>query len=262
MYSTESLRQQVILDYDTKKYPFREAIVAILQDDCRNENIDELPSTDLSTLHRYKEHKCSTHFVDRSGHEMSFFQTKWNQNRDRMGEAYKKEKQDRVSDNYKYFESIYLAFIKEVIGPSMGGGDIYYQRAPTFRMYLPTKTPMGKLHKDEEYHHQPSEINVWLPISDHVGNNNSLWVETKPNAGDFAPINIEYGQFYRGYLNQCMHYTNANDTDYTRVSIDFRVVNENSGGHDPKFHKGINRGAKALFQKKFDVGGFYNVLQS
>jgi hypothetical protein len=58
---------------------------------------------------------------------------------------------------------LYERFITEVIGIGIGGGDVLYQRAPTFRAYLGNaEQPMGKLHKDEDYHHQPSELNVWV----------------------------------------------------------------------------------------------------
>ena len=67
----------------------------------------------------------------------------------------------------------------------MGGGRIIYQRAPTLRVYPPSSLPMGKMHNDEDYHHQPSELNFWLPLSDVFGTN-SLWVESQPKLGKFA----------------------------------------------------------------------------
>jgi len=32
------------------------------------------------------------------------------------------------------------------------------------------------------------------------------------------------------------------------------------GGHDASFHRGVRRGSKALFQDRFDVGGFYSTM--
>jgi hypothetical protein len=57
-----------------------------------------------------------------------------------------------------------------------------------------------------------------------------------------------------------MYKTFPNDTNLTRISLDFRCVSDLSGGHDPNFRLGTRRGAKAKWQNKFDVGGFYNEL--
>ena len=253
----EELRKPLILTFDTERYPIREALLSIIDDDYGS---GILPTRDLSRIHSFLDHPFSRNCIDRSGNPISALQTAWNLNRDKQGETYKRDTQKKDTENYLKFENIYHLLLKDVIGPSIGGGRVLFQRAPTFRVYLPstdTNIPMGKMHKDEDYHHQPSEINIWLPISDNVHGNNSLWVESEPNLGDFHPLNLDYGQIYRGYLNQCRHYTNVNDTDLTRVSIDFRLASEQTGGHDPSFHQGSRRGAKARFQKVFDIGGFY-----
>jgi len=253
------LRQPHILTFDTTKYPLREALVAwmISATDPERDGGHFPAREDLSQMHTFSNHKCSEVDRDKAGNDMGCYQSRWNRLRDQQGEVYKGINQDKPSPEYLHFESIYKELIRDVIGPSIDGGRVLYQRAPTFRTYLPSVVPMGKMHNDESYHHQPSELNLWLPISDHVSGNNSLWVETAPGKGDFHPLNLEFGQIYRGWLNQCRHFTQVNDTGYTRVSIDFRVVSEASGGHDPSFHAGVRRGAKACFQTKFDVGGFY-----
>jgi len=269
----DDLRQPIILDFDTTRYPFREAILDILEDDCADDGIDGLPSRDLSLLHQHSDHLCSTHTIDKSGNHMAYFQTKWNLKRDKSGEAYKRDTQEAPSEAYAHFDDIYKAFVEEVIGPSILGPAVIesessdvnyrvlYQRAPTFRTYLANApAPMGKMHTDEEYHHQPSELNCWMPISDNVCGNNSLYAESAPGRGDFEPLNLKYGQIFRGYLNQCRHFTKENDTGFTRVSVDFRVVSEATGGHDPTFHKGVRRGAKAMWQRKYDIGAFYSTV--
>ena len=75
--------------------------------------------------------------------------------------------------------------------------------------------------------------------------------------GDFHPLEMKYGEYCRFYGNQCRHYTEPNNSGSTRVSLDFRAVSSNSGGHNPELHKGVRRGFKARFQDRFDVGGFY-----
>ena len=51
-----------------------------------------------------------------------------------------------------------------------------------------------------------------------------LTLYTIPGAADFAPFELDYGQVMRFWGAQCMHYTQANETDITRVSFDFRVA--------------------------------------
>jgi len=75
---------------------------------------------------------------------------------------------------------------------------------------------------------------------------------------DWHALELTYGQFCSFYGNQCRHFAKPNDTGKTRVSLDFRAVSELSGGHDPKFDKGIRRGSKARYQRVFDVNGFYS----
>lgn len=261
----EQLRQPHILTFDTMKYPLRKALLAwmISATDPATEG-GPFPAEDLSQMHTFANHKCSQVDTDKAGNDMGCYQSKWNRLRDTQGEVYKGIHQQKPSAEYLHFEKIYKELVRDVIGPSItiggSGGQVLFQRAPTFRTYLPSVVPMGKMHNDESYHHQPSELNIWLPISDHVCGNNTLWVESSPGKGDFHPLNLEYGQIYRGWLNQCRHFTQVNDTGYTRVSIDFRVVSSASGGHDPTFHAGVRRGAKACFQTKFDIGGFYDEM--
>jgi len=260
--SLAELRQPHILTFDTAKYPLREALLAWMMS-ATDPKIDGGPFPaleDLSQMHTFSNHKCSEVDKDKAGNDMGCYQSKWNRLRDQQGEVHLGIHQQQPSPQYQQFDRIYKELLRDVIGPSIGGGRVLYQRAPTFRTYLPSVVPMGKMHNDESYHHQPSELNIWLPISNHVSGNNSLWVESSPAKGDFHPLNLEYGQIFRGWLNQCRHFTQANDTGYTRVSIDFRVVSEDSGGHDPSFHAGVRRGAKACFQTKFDVGGFYDEM--
>eukprot|EP00978_Attheya_sp_CCMP212_P018177 scaffold49415_cov59-Attheya_sp.AAC.3 len=80
------------------------------------------------------------------------------------------------------------------------------------------------MHSDKDYPgHQDAEINFWLPVTNVYGNN-SLWVESEPQKGDFKPLEMEYGQCLRFDGHDCRHYTVHNDTPSCRVGFDFRVV--------------------------------------
>jgi hypothetical protein len=207
----------------------------------------------LSLMHLNSK-RGTTYTTDKSGAKIQYFQSLWNKDRHLDG--------DDRGPAFSEFDSLYKRFIRNVIGPSLGGGVIIYQRAPTLRVYIPgDEHAMGKFHNDEQYFHQPAEINFWLPISERVFGTNSLWVETFPNKKDYQPIDLTYGQCFRGYLNQCSHGCYPNDTNSTRVSIDFRAISKLTGDHDPTFKEGVRRGPKAKFQRKFDVSGFYDTME-
>ena len=265
------LHAETILPFDVSNYPLRERVLAVL-------GID--PSLDLSQLHEH-----SGRFLDKSGNTVNEVQAAWNANRNRDCDEQPSSRHESVrqfipSDSalqYERFDEVYQAFIRDIVAPAMGGGRILYQRAPTLRVMSPIindstlsssqsssaaapspSSVMSKLHNDYNYHHQPSEINFWLPLTHEVFDSNSLWVESAPGMSDFHPLELKYGQITRFYGNQCRHYAKDNMTGMSRVSIDFRAVSDESGGHNPLFRKGVRRGAKARYQDVFDVPDFYS----
>lgn len=239
----ENIRKETIIKYCTHQYDLAEAVRQILTNytDKYIENLDEihcLPQT-------------SEMFLNRRKIWLNNLQVKWNLDRGRTDDASR--------ELFLEFDLLYKKFIAEVVGPRMGGGRIIYQHFPTLRVNVPNEVGTVALHDDREYHHQPSEINFWLPLTTCFGNN-SLWVESEPRKGDFHSLDMQYGELYRFYGNQCRHYTNANNTNKTRVSLDFRVVSTFSGSHDPTFCKGVRRGSKSKYQRYNDVGGYYDEL--
>lgn len=101
---------------------------------------------------------------------------------------------------------------------------VVYQALPSLRLHLPNDKLGIALHKDADYFHQPNEVNMWIPISDHVGGSNSLFCESAPGKGDFAPFEVPSGSFMRFFGNQCLHHTVINTSEFTRVSLDVRCV--------------------------------------
>lgn len=242
---SEQLKQPLILEYDVAEFPLAEVVTEILG----------LPrEQDLRLLH---ESSLGTEMlVDKSGAKINYYQSMWNRDRDKSpaerGEAFSR------------FDALYRSFLQTVVAPSIQGNDagrIIFQRAPTLRVYPPGgETAMGSFHNDEQYHHQPSELNLWMPLSLEVKGTNSLWVESSPGLADYEPLSLRYGQCYRGYLNQCRHGCQPNNSGITRVSLDFRIIADALGGHNPAFRKGVRRGPKAMYQSVFDLGGFYDVM--
>lgn len=127
---------------------------------------------------------------------------------------------------YAIWIDSYLDFVRSVIRPLIPDTcGIVVQCPPTLRCQLADAVvPNGRRHRDDDYEgHQGEEINFWLPLT-RVWGNNSLYVESSPGKADFQPLALDVGQFYRFHGGQCEHFTNANDTGSTRVSLDFRVI--------------------------------------
>ena len=81
-------------------------------------------------------------------------------------------------------------------------------------------------HTDGRYGHPTSEFNIWLPLSQKVWGNNSLYRDATPWSGAESATSFElkYGEFVIFYGNQTPHETKPNDTNITRCSLDLRVI--------------------------------------
>lgn len=66
------------------------------------------------------------------------------------------------------------------------------QDPPTFRVQIPSNSPIGKVHKDSDYEsHVDTEINIWVPVTN-VWGANTLHVESSPDRRDFHPLEARY----------------------------------------------------------------------
>ena len=133
------------------------------------------------------------------------------------------QKMKRNSDYIAYIAA-FKTFIADVIAPLCGGSGVVYQCPPTLRIHMPGHVPTITMHRDADFaNHESGEINFWVPFVDVFGSN-TLWCESLPGKGDFEPFELKAGEGKRFDGNGCRHYTMANRTDVTRVSIDFRVI--------------------------------------
>jgi len=51
----------------------------------------------------------------------------------------------------------------------------------------------------------------------------ALCVESSPGAGDYQPLAIDYGQIAMFHGTLCRHHVPANTSEFTRISLDFRI---------------------------------------
>ena len=127
----------------------------------------------------------------------------------------------RLPDDSPFY-AIYNRFVREVVGPAFGNR-ISYSAHPKMRVHLAGTGSVSAWHRDADVTHRPDQINVWLPFTDTFAGN-TLWLESHYGLRDFQPVAVPYGAaliFDGGALE---HGTVANETDSTRVSVDFRFA--------------------------------------
>lgn len=220
--------------YDTSAFPFRETLKRIF-------NIEG----DLS----------QTHALIPSATSLDVFKQR---------EAVKTQFHEIYyqSPLYPEWRDMYYRFLREVVFPTYPSDvrEFVVQKDPSFRIDLPNNTSIGirdgemfnreqiGLHCDYDFGHPPGEINYILPFTEMYGEN-SVYVESTPEAGDFSPITMSYGTYFRFWGNKCRHFNRINTTGVSRLSYDFRVMplSEYDGTSD----------AISYHNRKFVIGDYY-----
>jgi len=208
------LQKEAILDYDLDRFPFVNALRKVL-----NENED----ADLSQLH--KTISCQRIVTATTQRPVvGPRQNPWNK-------AYQAARNIGVRTEdciWWDFMGLYHDFVQNYILDALSVDYVAFQSYPSFRCHLPYTGAVGRPHRDADYAHGSSEINYWLPVTE-VFDTNSLQTESKRDQSDFHPIVAKPGQVCQFYGNQVFHYNVNNETNATRVSIDFRVIRKTEG---------------------------------
>ena len=163
----QELRKERVFAYDTATLNLAEKITVVLQEMIAAARTDasELPIYSLNAIHFHS--YANETIVDGSGAVLNKLQYTWNLYRDRSNIPLQHAS---LLQAYADFDALYDRFIKEEIAPhivsSCGNRTVVYQSSPSLRIYQPSSVALGKLHCDEDYHHQPSELNYWVPISE------------------------------------------------------------------------------------------------
>lgn len=146
---------------------------------------------------------------------------------------------------------VYRGFIEDVVAPLLDG-DFVYQAFPTFRLQLPGEMAVHAWHYDSDpgHGHPDWEINFQIALTDMHGSR-ATWIESVPGLRDFAPMELSVGQFAVFDGNRCLHGNKRNDTESSRVSLDFRVLPWNRYADRP------TNGRSANAHKRFVVGEYY-----
>lgn len=204
------------LKYDTSLYPFREIVKT------------NLKTNTLENLHEVEKYDTLVREKDQS--------TTWHK---------------RYYGDFNKFERLYNSFIKNFIKYEFELNEIIYQKIPTFRVHLKNNQAVGEWHRDRDYNHGKSEINIWLPFTD-AYDTNTIWIESEEDKNDFKPYNVSYGEVLVFNGANLIHGNKTNIEHDTRVSVDFRIVNPTE--FIPSTKGSINTNTS------FDIGGYFQKL--
>jgi len=178
-------------------------------------------------------------------------------------EVFERKNDQSTKHHKKYYELsnsfflLYDRFVRNEILPLYSGEKIVYQKIPNLRIHFPSNIAVGEWHRDRDYRdlnwaNEVREINYFVPLTDAYGTN-TIWYETQEGLKDYTPMNCKYGEFVEWDGSNLTHGNKINETEITRVSIDFRVI-PYSRFRD-SVHSSINTNVK------FSVGGYYNLAE-
>jgi hypothetical protein len=188
----------------------------------------------LTQLHFIKKSLCDGPPLNQTNEAETFFHNKF----------YLK-----LNDGWPEIEKEYEDFILKEVSP-LFDEDFLYQKFPTFRIQVPNQTAVSKWHydSDEDHKHPDWEINFQIAITE-MKDSSATWVETVPGLNDFSPMNLKVGEYCIFNGNKCRHGNRKNETDRTRVSLDFRVL--------PISRHDENTTKESYYGRKFAEGGYY-----
>lgn len=166
--------------------------------------------------------------------------------------------------------TIYRRFVRDVIGP-LFGEDLYFQATPTLRFQFPHQPGFHwrpRIHTDIMLGHPPAEVNIWLPLTRAFGTNTMLIASLEDSrriledlsydfekfalrvqkdeafwqscADRMHPVELEYGELLL-FDPRCLHATQDNRTDSTRISMDVRIILRRDMENLPLEYRGTGR---------------------
>ena len=187
-----------VFRYDRGRYPFDDVVREMLgQDDLETLRGPEAADAEWSI---YKVMETAPHYV-------------------RLCEAL-------LGPAGETFRTLYHRFVAEIIRPAHGE-PILYQACPTPRLLFAdaggASGGEARFHRDSDYGHDRAEVNYTVALTP-IFASNAIWIESAPEAADYAPIELRPGEYARFDGASLRHGAVTNETGRSRVSFDFRVV--------------------------------------
>jgi hypothetical protein len=181
------------------------------------------------------------------------------------------------------FVDTYQRLIRDVVATEVTQADCLFQRAPTIRFSFPHQqgfTWKPRFHTDVMLGHPPQGVNLWLPVCRTKGTSGMCLAPLEPSLAlldavdlDFArfahnvqvdpealrqcykvsaPVELNYGEFI-AFDPRCLHAPQHNETDITRISLDFRVIGVEDHATMRLLYRGTGRR-----RMPFTRGGYYH----
>ena len=132
-----------------------------------------------------------------------------------------------------------------------------YQAFPCIRIIRPDEFSIGP-HCDIAYGHSVGNLNFHIPLTPALGTN-ALYTESHPGREDWHPLttkSVGLGYLFDGA--RCIHFALENTTDFTRVSLDFRVAIYRKGNTSRPFDGGLCN--RPILEDRFwkEGSGYYD----
>jgi len=134
--------------------------------------------------------------------------------------------------------------------------ELVFQRLPSLRIQYSgfyTGTADKIMHRDRDFDHPAEEINIWVPIATCHGTA-SMWIESKYDLGDYAPVNIDYGSLLI-FDSGLVHGSVLNTEGATRISLDMRVIPK-------RIYTDSSSTFSATAGREFKLGDYYDLIRN
>ena len=127
------------------------------------------------------------------------------------------------SDFWKSYRKLSLEIVKKLKNKTGYIGEWAIQRYPTIRLQFPKNVSVFEFHRDSNYSHPIGEINCFYAINK-CFNSSALQVEKNLGFEDYAPLNLNPGQYALLNTSIYKHGDLMNETNKTRISMDLRFI--------------------------------------
>ncbi|HEX8830532.1 MAG TPA: hypothetical protein VF705_05165 [Longimicrobium sp.] len=128
----------------------------------------------------------------------------------------------KIHDHREQLDPLLHRFVRRVVEPVFGPISSYQDHA-CLRIHMQGGGSISRFHRDDAWGQRAGVQNVWIPFT-RVWGSNTLWVESEPGRGDFAPVSLNYGEAVVFPGAELEHGSVANNSGSTRVSADVRVT--------------------------------------
>jgi len=121
-------------------------------------------------------------------------------------------------ERQEYYKSICSSIVRDIFKEPC-----YYQSIPCYRVGFPGNRWVGSFHRDSDFGHSNSELNVILALTD-MHDSSALHVETSPGSFKYQSLNMKQGEFIVFNHIDLLHGCKINRTGKIVMSIDFRFI--------------------------------------